>query len=230
LRERLSAIAILALDLGIGILYCVAMPQATKKIASPVRARGRPREFDIDDALDKAVRVFSERGYHATSIGDLATAMELASGSIYKAFKDKRDVLLAAFDRYKATRNEQIRRAADTPKCGRERLRDVLLSYIESSQGTEGRRGCLVVGCTVELAGLDPVIAARVADSLKKNETFLADLIRQGQSDGSVPTSVNADDTARLLVCLTQGLRVVGKTGRKLEAAALINIAMKMFA
>jgi len=42
--------------------------------------------------------------------------------------------------------------------------------------------------------------------------------------------SVNADDTARLLVCLTQGLRVVGKTGRKLEAAALIDIAMKMLA
>jgi TetR/AcrR family transcriptional repressor of nem operon len=204
------------------------MPQIAKPLGSPVRTRGRPREFDIDDALDKAVRVFSERGYHATSIGDLTVAMEIASGSIYKAFKDKRDVLLAAFDRYKATRNEQIRRVADTAKTGRERLRDVLLSYFESSQGAEGRRGCLVVGCTVELAGLDPVVAARVSDSLKKNEAFLADVIRQGQSDGSVPAHVNADDTARLLVCLTQGLRVVGKTGRKLDAAALSDIAMKM--
>lgn len=212
------------------IPYCVRMPQIAKPLVSPVRTRGRPREFDIDDALDKAARVFSERGYHATSIGDLTVAMEIASGSIYKAFRDKRDVLLAAFDRYKATRNEQIRRVADTSKTGRERLRDVLLSYFESSQGTEGRRGCLVVGCTVELAGLDPVVAARVSDSLKKNETFLADVIRQGQSDGSVPPHVNADDTARLLVCLTQGLRVVGKTGRKLEAAALSDIAMKMLA
>src|SRR5438552_19159931 len=157
------------------------MSQIAKRFASSVRARGRPREFDIDEALDKAVRVFSERGYHATSIGDLTAAMELASGSIYKAFKDKRAVLLAAFDRYKATRDAQIRRAADTPKCGRDRLRDVLISYVESSQGAEGRRGCLVVGCTVELATLDPVIAARVSDSLKKNEAFLADLIRQGR-------------------------------------------------
>jgi TetR/AcrR family transcriptional regulator, transcriptional repressor for nem operon len=212
------------------IPYCGRMSQVAKPFAAPVRARGRPREFDIDDALDKAVRVFSERGYHATSIGDLTVAMEIASGSIYKAFKDKRDVLLAAFDRYKATRNEQIRRVADTSKTGRERLRDVLLSYVESSQGAEGRRGCLVVGCTVELAALDPVVAARVSDSLKKNEAFLADVIRQGQSDGSVPARVNADDTGRLLVCLTQGLRVVGKAGRKLEAAALIDIAMKMLA
>jgi AcrR family transcriptional regulator len=212
------------------IPYYVRMPQSAKPLVSPVRTRGRPREFDIDDALDKAARVFSERGYHATSIGDLTVAMEIASGSIYKAFRDKRDVLLAAFDRYKATRNEQIRRVADTAKTGRERLRDVLLSYFESSQGAEGRRGCLVVGCTVELAGLDPVVAARVSDSLKKNEAFLADVIRQGKSDGSVPAHVNADDTARLLVCLTQGLRVVGKTGRKLEAAALSDIVMKMLA
>jgi AcrR family transcriptional regulator len=218
---------LLSLDLETIIPYHGEMSQIAKKFASSVRARGRPREFDIGDALDKAVRVFSERGYHATSIGDLTAAMELASGSIYKAFKDKRAVLLAAFDRYKATRNEQIRRAADTPKCGRDRLRDVLVSYVESSQGPEGRRGCLVVGCTVELATLDPVIAARVSDSLKKNEAFLADLIRQGQRDGSIPTRVSPENTARLLVCLTQGLRVVGKTGRKLEAATLVDIAMK---
>ena len=62
------------------------------------RPRGRPREFDMDKALDQAIRVFSEQGYHATSIGDLIDAMGLASGSIYKAFRDKRAVFLAAYD------------------------------------------------------------------------------------------------------------------------------------
>jgi len=58
--------------------------------ATVSRGRGRPREFDIDTALDKAARVFRERGYHATSIADLTEAMELASGNVYKTFKDKR--------------------------------------------------------------------------------------------------------------------------------------------
>ena len=65
----------------------------------PSKSRGRPREFDIDEALDKAIPVLCGRGYHGTSINDLADAMQLTVGSIYKAFKDKRGVFLAALDR-----------------------------------------------------------------------------------------------------------------------------------
>jgi TetR/AcrR family transcriptional regulator, transcriptional repressor for nem operon len=176
--------------------------------------RGRPREFDVDKALDRAIRVFCERGYHATSIGDLIDAMGIASGSIYKAFHDKRAVFLAAFDRYKSLRNDQVDQVVRTAKSGRERLRDVLAFYADSSRGAEGRRGCLVVGSAVELAVVDREVAARVNGSLARNEAFIADLIRQGQADKSIPGHIDADETARVMVCLTQGMRVVGKAGR----------------
>src|SRR5215471_21492094 len=91
--------------------------------------RGRPREFDMDAALDKSVRVFRERGYHATSISDLTQAMELASGSVYKAFKDKRAVFLAAFDREAIVRWEKLRRLLSTAKSGRDRVL-VALTFI----------------------------------------------------------------------------------------------------
>jgi TetR/AcrR family transcriptional repressor of nem operon len=185
----------------------------------------------MDAALDKAVRVFCERGYHATSIADLTEAMEIATGSVYKAFKDKQDVFLAAFDHYSAARTEQIRRAAAAAKSGREKLGAVLRSYVGSSQGLEGKRGCLVVTSAVEMAAVDPLIAARVAAALRKNEAFLAGLIRQGQSDGSIASHIDANDTARAMICLTQGMRVVGKTGRlRLHAATLVEIAMKLLA
>ena len=200
--------------------------RASRDLARP---RGRPREFDIDEALDQAIRVFCEQGYNATSIGDLIDAMGLASGSIYKAFRDKRAVFLAALDRHIVLRKEQIAAAARTSKPARERLRDVLTFFVESSKGIEGRRGCMVVGSAVELAIVDREVAARVNASIGKNETFLADLIREGQVDKSIPARIDPEDTARLMVCLTQGLRVVGKSGRApQDTAAAVDIAMKL--
>lgn len=199
--------------------------------AYAARPRGRPREFDIDKALDQAIRVFREHGYNATSIGDLISAMGLASGSIYKAFQDKRAVFLAAFDRYMSLRNDQLRQVADTTKGGRERLSDVLAFYVESSKGIEGRRGCLVVGSAVELAIVDREVAARVSGSLARNEAFLADLIRHGQADKSIPSHVDPEATARVMVYLTQGMRVVGKAGRPPpDTSTVVAVAMKLVA
>jgi TetR/AcrR family transcriptional repressor of nem operon len=202
--------------------------RSTQEIARP---RGRPREFEMDEALDQAIRVFCEQGYNATSIGDLIEAMGLASGSIYKAFRDKRAVFLAALDRHIVLRKEQIAAVARTAKPARERLRDVLAHFVDVSKGIEGRRGCLVVGSAVELAILDREVAARVSGSIAKNEAFLTELIRQGQADGSIPAKVDAEATARVMVCLTQGLRVVGKSGRApQDTAAAVDIAMKLLA
>ena len=201
---------------------------STREITRP---RGRPREFDMNAALDQAVRVFREQGYNATSIPDLIAAMGLASGSIYKAFRDKRAVFLAAFDRYTFLRNEQLAAVARTAKPARERLRDVLAFYVDSARGAEGRRGCMVVGSAVELAAVDREVAARVGASLARNEAFLADLIRQGQADKSIPGRIDPEETARVMVYLTQGLRVVGKSGRPPpETSSVVDTAMKLVA
>lgn len=207
------------------------MNRTAKAVQEFARPRGRPREFDMDEALDRSIRVFREQGYHAASIGDLIDAMGLASGSIYKAFRDKRAVFLAAFDRYVFLRDAQIVAVADTSKPARDRLADVLAFYVESAKGIEGRRGCMVVGSAVELAIVDREIAARVNASIGKNEAFLADLIRQGQRDKSIPAGINPEETARVMVCLTQGLRVAGKSGRApQDTAAAVAVAMKLLA
>jgi len=207
------------------------MNRAAMSIPEIARPRGRPREFDMNLALDQAIRVFREQGYNATSIPDLVAAMGLASGSIYKAFRDKRAVFLAAFDRYTFLRNEQLAAIARTAKPARERISDVLAFYVESARGVEGRRGCMVVGSAVELALSDREVAARVSASLARNEAFLADLIRLGLKDKSLPGRIDPEDTARVMVYLTQGLRVVGKSGRSPpETSTVVDIAMKLLA
>jgi len=183
----------------------------------------------MDVALDKAVRIFSERGYSATSIGDLTDAMELASGSVYKAFKDKRAVFLAAFDRYKSMRDKKLGRAIRADCSGRDKLRDALEFYADASQGAEGGRGCLVIGSAVELASRDREIAMCAKTDFRRNEAVLAEIIREGQADGSIQPRIDAAAVARLLVCLTQGLRVTGKTGRsRAELATIVDTAMRL--
>jgi len=193
------------------------------------RSPGRPREFDADQALDDAVRVFSERGYAGTSISDLTKAMQLAQGSLYKAFRDKQSLFLAALERYRTQRSEKLRHAIDAGATGRERLRNMLLFYAESAQGATGRQGCLVVSSVVEMTSFEQGVADQIAAALARNEALLADLVRQGQDDGSIGADVDPFATARLLLCLTQGMRVVGKAGRtRKEMLALVEVALKV--
>lgn len=215
------------LDLKMIIFYIRFMSDVSPSPATS-RSPGRPREFVIDEALDKAIGVFSKRGYHATSIGDLTEAMELTQGSIYKAFKDKRAVFLAAFDRNKAVRNEKLSRAIETGATGLERVRNALAFYVESSHGAEGQQGCLVVGSAAELAIFDEEVAQRIEASFDRNEKLMAELIEQGQGDGSIPDGIDSKATARFMLCLLQGMRVIGKTGRtRAEMATVVEVAMR---
>ena len=65
--------------------------------------------------------------------------------------------------------------------------------------------------------------------ALRQSETLVWDLIRQGQADGSIPADIDSRVTARLMLCLLQGMRVIGKTGRsRKEMMAVAEAAMKL--
>ncbi|WP_026190509.1 TetR/AcrR family transcriptional regulator [Methylobacterium sp. WSM2598] len=193
------------------------------------RARGRPREFDTDVALDRAISYFREHGYSGVSIADLSGALNLSAGSIYKAFHSKHELFCAALDRYLKLRGARLSEIAACSESGREKLRRVLDFYAESSHTSEGRGGCLVIVGTVELGSTDPVVAAKVADALRRNEERLTEMIRAGQSDGSIRKDLDAATTARALLAMVQGMRVLGKTGREREAMmAIVGVAMRL--
>jgi AcrR family transcriptional regulator len=193
------------------------------------RGPGRPREFDIDDALDKAIVVFSEFGLHGTSLARLTGAIGVAEGSMYKAFKDKNAMFLAAFRRYVETRNVRLLQEVERAQNGRERVRAILSLYAEYSHGREGRNGCMVVRSAVDLASFDSEMAEFVSTALQAHEVRLVDFIRQGQADGSVGAEVNANAAARVLLCVLEGMRVVAKAGRSRDdMLEVVDCAMKL--
>lgn len=211
------------------IVSYIRLMETTAESFQDQRPRGRPREFDADVALERAIDVFSARGYHGTSIGDLADAMQLTPGSLYKAFKDKRGILLAAFDRYRVLRSTKLKAAIAPHALGGDKIRAALQFYAEAACGDLGQRGCLVIATAAELAATDPVAAERVAVAHAANEAVMKDCILLGQADGSISAGIDAADTARTLLCLLQGMRIVGKTGRtRTEMMAAADVAMKL--
>ncbi|HCX00030.1 MAG: TetR/AcrR family transcriptional regulator [Pantoea piersonii] len=192
----------------------------------PARERGRPRAFDMDTALDNAMIVFRQKGFHASSVADLSEAMNLTAGSIYKAFKDKRTLFLRVFERYISLRGTDLRARLQPLPSGRARIAELLQFYLDSAREIEGRRGCLVVGSTVELQSLDEELSDLVRQAVLRNRNFLLSLIREGQEDGSVSAALDAETAAGLLLCVAFGMRVVGKVQDVTNGAETINMLL----
>ncbi len=174
--------------------------------------RGRPREFDYDQVLDRAIGLFRQRGFGATSIADLVEATALTRGSLYKAFNDKKTIYIAAFERYAQRGQQRIREIAQGGGTGRERIAHLLGYYLQQSTGKSGKLGCLVIATGLEASLLEPDIALLFRQALKRLEVTLSELIEAGIRDHSIPAGLDADSAARSLLCFMQGLRVLGKS------------------
>jgi TetR/AcrR family transcriptional repressor of nem operon len=174
--------------------------------------RGRPRSFDADAAVERAMNVFWSRGYHATALPDLLRATKLSRGSLYAAFGDKHSLFLLALDRYIADAVTRIDMELDTRKDPVDGLRTYLAGYVERTSGAHGRRGCLVIATAMELAGRDADVDRRIAGFFKIMEGRLSDTFSRAKAAGKLADGVTPANAARILVCFVEGLRVISKT------------------
>jgi TetR/AcrR family transcriptional repressor of nem operon len=174
--------------------------------------RGRPRTFDIEAAVERAMGVFWSRGYHATALPDLLRATRLSRGSLYAAFGDKHSLFLRALDRYIADALTRMEFELDPRGAPIDGLRAYLAGYVDRTSGANGRRGCLLVATAMELAGRDTEVDRRIASFFKVMEARVADALCRAKAAGKLADGVEPSSAARILVCFVEGLRVVGKT------------------
>ena len=189
---------------------------------------GRPREFELDDAVRKAMGVFWDRGYHDASLPDLLEGMELSRGSFYKAFVDKRGVYLRALDLYieDAIRKlGEILHANPSPKAA---IREAFSRQVEESSGKEGLRGCFVVLSAVEMLPADEEVSARISRLFRRLQDLYAAAIIRAQALGEIDPGLDGRTLARFLVCQIQGMRVLGKAGADRDATrAMVDFALR---
>ncbi|AIO35442.1 TetR/AcrR family transcriptional regulator [Burkholderia pseudomultivorans] len=192
------------------------------------RDRGRPREFDTDTAVAAAARLFWEQGYHATSIETLCEATGVFRGSLYRTFGDKHGLLVAAFDQYAegAVARLKERLAADLPP--REALREALMYYTRVGARLSERRGCLITNTAIELLPGDEALRPHIEATLLRIATQLSLAVARGQQSGEFDRRLDPEDVGRFLLCLVQGMRVLGKSSTtEAELASIVEIAMR---
>jgi TetR/AcrR family transcriptional regulator, transcriptional repressor for nem operon len=171
---------------------------------------GRPREFDRDQALDRAVDVFWARGYTRTSVSDLTDSMGIQRGSLYAAFGDKHRLFLEALDRYEERFYREVAGLLEE-RPAREGIREVFLKVLTDCACEGGRKGCFITNTAVALAEDDPDTAARVRANLRRVEDAFDEALQRAQGSGEISKRHSPRALARFLANSFQGLRVLSK-------------------
>jgi TetR/AcrR family transcriptional repressor of nem operon len=172
----------------------------------------RPREFDRDVALDRAMALFWARGYEATSIEDLIARMGIQRGSLYATFGDKRALFLAALDRYERVVARQLFDALETPGSGLAAIHRFFRAKVVASLDRGRPPGCLVTNSVVELARRDRGAAARVGASLGQLEDAFRRALARARAAGEIEPGRDLRALARFLTSSAQGLSVMART------------------
>jgi TetR/AcrR family transcriptional regulator, transcriptional repressor for nem operon len=171
----------------------------------------RPREFDRDQVLDRAMGAFWTKGYAATSVEELVAHMGIQRGSLYGAFGDKRTLFLAALERYQRVVARELFEALEAPGSGLEAIRRFFRLRIEGSLDRSRPHGCLVTNSAVELARRDRGAAAKVGDSIEKLEAAFLRALERARAAGELDSSRDLRALARFLTSSAQGLSVMAK-------------------
>ena len=187
---------------------------------------GRPREFDVDSALERAMQAFWAKGYKATSLDELCAATGLSRSSLYAAFGGKRALLHRSIERYEGQGVARIGGALARPGAVRDVIAAFLRDMIDQIVAGPGRRGCFLGNCAAELARQDRATAARVRRSLDRIEGLFRETLVRGKARGEIAASADVDALSRFLVSSIQGLRLVGKANP--DRAALDSVAAIM--
>lgn len=183
----------------------------------------RPREFDIDVALENAMQAFWSHGYESTSMADLMEAMDLQKGSIYKAFGDKHTLFIQAMERYLEDAHEFDKSMIEKAVTPKEALNSWFNKEMKRMCGQPLKRGCLMVNSLTEFGSQDEDVARLVKEHSSKTANLIAKTIEKGQSLGEFRNDMSANDQAQLILVSLVGMLALTK-GPMSKSASLKNI------
>ncbi|SEM69401.1 transcriptional regulator, TetR family [Paenibacillus sp. cl141a] len=170
----------------------------------------RSKEFEENEVLEKAMKLFWEQGYEKTSMSDLVEHMGIHRRSLYDTFTDKHTLFLKAMDRFEKRTDARLAAGIKQSKTAKEAIQ-FIFDYM--SIGEEGAPpGCMFVNSAVEMACRDEVVDAKAVGAFEKVEHLLVELISWGQQSGEFSDQYTAEEFAEYLHNALTGIRVMART------------------
>jgi AcrR family transcriptional regulator len=173
---------------------------------------GRPRTFDIEEALDRALHVFWRKGYEGTSLPDLTEAMGINRPSLYAAFGSKEGLFRKALDRYGERSGALLSEALKEPtaRAAAERL---LCTMADALTDPKNPRGCLAVQGALSCSEAAESIRQELNARRAAVETALRERFDRAKVEGDLAAEADPADLARFVATVIQGMSVQASGG-----------------
>lgn len=183
------------------------------------------KQFDAEQALERAMLVFWEQGFDGTSYAALTRATGLNKSSLYNAFGDKQQLYELCLKRFAAAYGGRLRDYLDAPtlEAG---LDDFFAALIARFNDPDLPSGCMATAAALELGGRDEAVTLQIGDQMARAEAAFASRCEQAVRDGELPAATDIPALASLFLAMSRGLAAMHRGYGNTEAVARARRAM----
>ncbi|MBC8129753.1 MAG: TetR/AcrR family transcriptional regulator [Rhizobiaceae bacterium] len=190
---------------------------------------GRPREFDIDEALQAAMELFWRKGYEGTSLTDLTDGMGITRPSLYGTFGNKEELFRKALERYEQGYMGFFRDAMGEPTA-REVVEKMMNGYVDALTATCNPGGCMGINAAMACSDAAAEVQKAVIEKRKFGERTLCERFAKARDEGDLSPESDPADLARYIMTVSQGMAVQAVAGASRDALRkVVSMTMKAF-
>jgi TetR/AcrR family transcriptional repressor of nem operon len=171
---------------------------------------GRPKSFDKEQVLQKALDVFWTKGYSQTSMDDLTDAMDIQRKSLYNTFTDKKNLYRLTLNLYKSQMKDRFKQIVESDKDTKTQLKDILKLIM-----IQGEKGCFILNTSIELSNIDQELQSFTSSYFLDIKKLFSRVIVNGQVNGEVSLEKNPDTMASIFLNTWLACLVLVKSGYK---------------